>query len=221
MKKILSFFSNLILLALSVYTIHDMQSAQGIGYYFCLKAGSANRLPFDIAVDVVFCLLFALLLALPVIFGKSSNFDSLSRFLIIFIAFVPTISTNYVFSLFFNTAVYSRKLNFIEWLGDVIAAYGLLIPMTILVIGYYCEIRGNSLSHQCRAALIAAILLIIPGLIVPAITTLCIFLGVYIILCVVFDLLEKTNFNSLWIYAFLFAVAVFRLLSVTAAWGIN
>lgn len=221
MKKILSFFSNLILLALCVYAIHDMQTAQGVGYYFCLKLGSSNRILFDVLADLVFCILLGVFLVIPVLFCKKNHKGIFSRYLILFLAFIPSVSTNYVFSLFFNTSIYAKKLNAIEWLGEVISSYSLIVPMLVLVMAYYCEIRKNKVSHGYKTMMIIAFLLVFPGLLIPGITTLCLYFGVYLLLYIIFDFLEQTNFDSIWLYGFLFFVAIYKIISVTAAWGIN
>ena len=52
-------------LLLVLYTLHDMQTAEGAGLYLSILYGQSNRTPFDILVDIMGMLLLLALLLLP------------------------------------------------------------------------------------------------------------------------------------------------------------
>ncbi len=107
-----------ILVLLTIYTFHDMESAQGIGFYFYLKTGALSRTAWEIIIDVIVVLFIAVVLlvwmrsTIPVTgatqsesVAKRSFFDNLELFfdaLITYLVFVPIVPVNYFHALIFS-----------------------------------------------------------------------------------------------------------------------
>lgn len=219
MKKLLYFLTNCILLALCVYAIHDMQTAQGVGLYFASKIG-CNRLIFDIVTDAVFTLLLVLLLLIPQFARLSANKGRVARFFLLFVAFMPSVRCDYVFSLFFNPSVYDEGLAATDWISEILNAYSILVPVLVLSFGFALTIKGTGYTFADTLLPAISAILMLPGLFVPAVNTACLFVGAYLLLMVIYHMLEKANFESKWFNLFLFLASVYRILTVTAAWNL-
>lgn len=95
-----------------VSTLHEMQTAEGIGLYWALKAG-VERGGFDIAVDMAVALVLLLLTGLPCLILGHRSISAFFRFLIGFAAFMPRVSMAYLIHLFdagLRTVSYNRLL---------------------------------------------------------------------------------------------------------------
>ena len=86
-------------LGLLIYTLHQMQMAEGIGLYYALKAGM-DRGGFDVTVDVIIALVLLLLVGLPCLILRHCEKGVLLRFLAAFLAFMPRLSMAYLVHLF-------------------------------------------------------------------------------------------------------------------------
>lgn len=88
-KRILFWTGSLLSLALALYTLHDMQTAEGAGLYLSILYGQSNRVPFDLMVDIMGMLLFLSLLLLPCLILRHLQLDSFFRLLAVSLAFMP------------------------------------------------------------------------------------------------------------------------------------
>ncbi|MBQ7774931.1 MAG: hypothetical protein IJ379_03335 [Lachnospiraceae bacterium] len=88
-KKILCLAASLAALMLALYTLHDLQTAEGAGLYLSMVFGHPNRTLFDILVDIVGMLFFLTALLLPCLFMKRLCLESFFRFLAVYTAFMP------------------------------------------------------------------------------------------------------------------------------------
>lgn len=76
-------------LGLALYTLHDMQTAEGAGLYLSLLYGQTNRILFDLLVDIMGMLVFWAILLLPCLLLKHLNSGSFFRLLAVFLAIMP------------------------------------------------------------------------------------------------------------------------------------
>ncbi|MCR4959817.1 MAG: hypothetical protein K6A74_00010 [Lachnospiraceae bacterium] len=219
MKKVLSILSSLILSVFCIYTIHDMQTAQGVGYYFCLKAGGENRLFYDVVTDVVFVLLLCICLVIPMLLCQKKTSGAFARFMILFVAFIPMVRTDYAFSLAFGRAAELAKSDIWGRIDAAIAALAVLLPFMFLVMGFAMSVKGIKLSSRKIVFMALSTLLVVLAFLVPVFTAAFLFIAAYLLIITVFEFLEETEIKSLLLYGFLFAVSFYRLLTVTAAWG--
>ncbi|MBQ9141993.1 MAG: hypothetical protein IJX63_09415 [Lachnospiraceae bacterium] len=90
LQNILFLCSSLGALGLALYTLHDMQTAEGAGLYLSIMYGQSNRFFFDIIVDIMGMLLLLALVLLPCLMLRRLRLDSFYRFLAVYLAFIPT-----------------------------------------------------------------------------------------------------------------------------------
>ena len=95
-------------LALAVYTLHDLQTAEGAGLYLSIVYGQSSRIVFDVLVDVMGMLLFLAVLLLPCLLLKSLNPASFFRLFACYLAFMPVVHPGNAVHLF--EALFSLKL---------------------------------------------------------------------------------------------------------------
>lgn len=79
--------------------VHEMQMAEGIGFYWAIKTG-AERQTFDILTDLSAAFVMILLVVLPCAILKYKNVSAVFRFLTGFLAFMPSLSMAYLIHLF-------------------------------------------------------------------------------------------------------------------------
>lgn len=72
-------------------TLHDMQTAQGVGLYLSMQFQQDNVFLFNILVDCLGGLLLLTALLLPCLTIRRLRFDSFFRFFSVYLAFIPTI----------------------------------------------------------------------------------------------------------------------------------
>lgn len=80
---------------LFINTLHQMQTSEGVGLYYALKAGM-DREGFDVAVDVIIALALLMLVGLPCLILRHCERGAFLRFLVAFLAFMPRLSTAYL-----------------------------------------------------------------------------------------------------------------------------
>lgn len=217
MKKLFFVFANLILFLLGIYAIHDMQTAQGVGYYFAIRLGK-DRLLFDIIVDLIFVIFLIIAMFLPFIVMHSKMAFAYSRFFILFVALVPSLRTDYVFTLFFSVKSLFIKFSFDTWATQIMNAFWIIVPLLILTIGFSTVVLKEKLSRRNKVIFIVTAVLLLLSILAPGFAELLLFVGAYLLIFVIFNILETNDFDSLWLYCFLFAVAIYRIITVTAAW---
>ncbi len=198
-----------------------MQTAQGVGYYFCLKAGGENRLFYDVVTDVVFVLLLCICLVIPMLLCQKKTSGAFARFMILFVAFIPTVRTDYAFSLAFGRAAEFAKSDIWGRIDAAIAALAVLLPFMFLVMGFAMAVKGIKLSSRKIVFMAVSTLLVVLAFLIPVFTAAFLFIAAYFLIITVFEFLEETEIKSLLLYGFLFAVSFYRLLTVTAAWGLG
>lgn len=98
----------LALLCLAVLTVHDMQTAEGVGLYFALKR-QADRGLYDLAADGVAGLGLLLLTLLPCVALRHRGADSFFRLLAAFLALMPRLSMAYLLHIWDDSAVMSLE----------------------------------------------------------------------------------------------------------------
>lgn len=72
-------------------TLHDIQTAQGVGLYLSMQFQQDNVSLFNLLVDCLGMLLLLTVLFLPCLMFKRMRIDSFFRFLSVYLAFIPTI----------------------------------------------------------------------------------------------------------------------------------
>ncbi|MCQ2519859.1 MAG: hypothetical protein MJ107_04925 [Lachnospiraceae bacterium] len=225
--KIVKLFGNYILIALLLagcfYAIHDTQTAYGVGYFFSLKSSSDARVAFDIMVDLIYFCLLLFLCAIPVLLdikavrksGAKVFLSKLSKSIILYCGLMPIQRADYIIALF-RKETYEVTMPFTKTLNEVAAGYRIIVPFFVLAVGFcVCLKRADLKKYLYRTFAIAGCVLL-PGLFVPALLGLSIFVSSFIVLVSIFAVLDKSEFESELIYGFLYMVSIYNLVCVTA-----
>ena len=174
----------------SLYALHDMQTAEGIGLYFSLKIGLENRIYLDLLVDVLGMICLALLIWLPCQILNRRTEASYCRLLIGYLATVPSLSLSNVLHMFNGEIVFL-------WEGEIGAeivrgffenAPFLQIWLLMLIILY--AVRGTDFGKWHRTIWLFLGLLFGVSLIVPAVRHLTGYFMGYCELLLAFDCWE-------------------------------
>ena len=83
--------STVVAVLLALYTLHDLQTAEGAGLYLSMIFGQSQRTIFDILVDVMGMLLLFAMLLLPGLLLKHMGMASFFRFMSVYLAFMPIV----------------------------------------------------------------------------------------------------------------------------------
>ena len=240
--------SALLLIAIAGLTLHDMQTAEGAGLYLAIKAGAEDRRMYDFAVDAAGMLCLLVLLLLPCLLQKRLRPAPFLRFASASLAFLPVVSMALLVHLADGTEEMALRqaismgqpgAALLEWLGELLPALSVGLPVLILAFGMVRagsaeELAGRAVSVEDlaekaenpenlagkagspkdlagkaegagssektrphpwlpRAAGLAALVLSAVSLLFPALSDLCVYLIVYLLLAAAFSLWEKLH----------------------------
>lgn len=240
--------SALLLIAMAGLTLHDMQTAEGAGLYLAIKAGAEDRRMYDFAVDAAGMLCLLLLLLLPCLLQKRLRPAPFLRFASASLAFLPVVSMALLVHLADGTEEMALRqaismgqpgAALLEWLGELLPALSVGLPVLILAFGMVRagsaeELAGRAVSVEDlaekaenpenlagkagspkdlagkaegagssektrphpwlpRAAGLAALALSAVSLLFPALSDICVYLIVYLLLAAAFSLWEKLH----------------------------
>ena len=240
--------SALLLIAIAGLTLHDMQTAEGAGLYLAIKAGAEDRRMYDFAVDAAGMLCLLMLLLLPCLLQKRLRPAPFLRFASASLAFLPVVSMALLVHLADGTEEMALRqaismgqpgAALLEWLGELLPALSVGLPVLILAFGMVRagsaeELAGRAVSVEDlaekaenpenlagkagspkdlagkaegagssektrphpwlpRAAGLAALALSAVSLLFPALSDLCVYLIVYLLLAAAFSLWEKLH----------------------------
>ena len=240
--------SALLLIAMAGLTLHDMQTAEGAGLYLAIKAGAEDRRMYDFAVDAAGMLCLGLLLLLPCLLQKRLRPAPFLRFASASLAFLPVVSMALLVHLADGTEEMALRqaismgqpgAALLEWLGELLPALSVGLPVLILAFGMVRagsaeELAGRAVSVEDlaekaenpenlagkagspkdlagkaegagssektrphpwlpRAAGLAVLVLSAVSLLFPALSDICVYLIVYLLLAAAFSLWEKLH----------------------------
>ena len=240
--------SALLLIAIAGLTLHDMQTAEGAGLYLAIKAGAEDRRMYDLAVDAAGMLCLLVLLLLPCLLQKRLRPAPFLRFASASLAFLPVVSMALLVHLADGTEEMALRqaismgqpgAALLEWLGELLPALSVGLPVLILAFGMVRagsaeELAGRAVSVEDlaekaenpenlagkagspkdlagkaegagssektrphpwlpRAAGLAALALSAVSLLFPALSDICVYLIVYLLLAAAFSLWEKLH----------------------------
>lgn len=240
--------SALLLIAMAGLTLHDMQTAEGAGLYLAIKAGAEDRRMYDFAVDAAGMLCLLMLLLLPCLLQKRLRPAPFLRFASASLAFLPVVSMALLVHLADGTEEMALRqaismgqpgAALLEWLGELLPALSVGLPVLILAFGMVRagsaeELAGRAVSVEelaekaenpenlagkagspkdlagkaegagssektrphpwlPRAAGLAALALSAVSLLFPALSDICVYLIVYLLLAAAFSLWEKLH----------------------------
>lgn len=190
MRKTLEKYQNWIagaaafaLFVMAVFTIHDMQFAEGVGLYFALKA-EKDRLLFDVSVDGLAAAALLFLVTLPCLLLKRREMTARLRFLIAFLAFMPALSMAYL--------IHPMQEETEITLSSPVYVLQMILPFLCLLAAGVAISQGEKVWKRWYSLCCAgAALLFAAALLVPNLQQLLYFFIVYLLLLICFDLWER------------------------------
>lgn len=154
--KFIMFASIALTFVLALYTLHDLQTAEGAGLYLSITFSHPTRTICDIIVDVVGMFLFFIAIFLPTILLKYKSVESFFRLFSIYLAFMPIVHPGNVVHLinaFQNLSIRTNLSdgNFLKYLfQDLSPIFGIIkafLPFLLLVYTI------NRLTHTKKTSI--------------------------------------------------------------------
>ncbi|WP_251205799.1 hypothetical protein [Acetatifactor aquisgranensis] len=195
-----------VLILFAALTLHDMQTAEGAGFYLAIKAGNQDRRVYDLLVDVIGMLCLLALLLLPCLLQKRLRPASFLRFASASLAFLPVMSMGALVHLAdgsdrieLRQAILEGRLGeaFQEGIGGLLPILAAGVPVLILAFGMekagggQSRVKGRAAWLRCLG--ISAVLLLALALLFPVLTDACAYLIVYLLLITAFSLWERLS----------------------------
>lgn len=180
----------LVLLCVSVLTVHDMQTAEGVGLYFALKSGADRRF-YDLAADGLAGLGLLLLTLLPCVALRHRGADSFFRMLAAFLALMPRLSMAYLLHIWDDSAEISSEIP--VFLLLTMAPFLCIAAMALVLSGRDGgeEERPGGWRMWYSPCLAGAVISFGAALLWPELNQLLYFVMGYLLLLVCFDLWER------------------------------
>lgn len=181
-------------------TIHDIQTAQGVGLYLSLLGSFHSRIIFDIIVDVMGIVLLALLLFIPCFLLGWLNAESFFRLLAAYLALLPSVDLAAIVHFFDSPGIFSLRQALVE--GNVLEFFfsGMkeISPILRLWLPLFCLLlMGNhilgskGLKRWQNRILLCQIPLLLGVFLFPVISSFLSFIMQYLLLLVCFDIWER------------------------------
>lgn len=197
-QGICNFIVTAALLLGCLYTLHDMQTAEGIGLFLSMQLGADSRLPFDLLVDVVCMGLLLLLVYLPCRLLRHRTRDCFLRLLIVYLAALPSVSLAELLGFFREGGldfVWDRG-PFGAWdcwvhLYSAVSFLQLWLPMLLLLYGFARISNCFWMEKRHRGLLIVMGILTVLLVILPSAENILVYWLGYLGIVLAFDIWES------------------------------
>lgn len=175
---------------LALATLHALAYAQGIGLYYAMQKGEADRAPYDRMVDICGMLTLLFVLACPFILLGYRKVESFFRLVATYFAFMPVLNMA-VLALLFDghkllVVSHNMERNMSLWSSFPKE----VVPVMFLLGGLYIS-KGLLLKKWHKVLLILAVFLAMAVLILPELSDVLLHLMSYLLVIVAFDWWEK------------------------------
>ena len=207
MKKIikqewLAGIFSLVTFLIVLRTLHDMQTAQGVGLYLSILGGYDSRILFDVLVDVLGLVLLALLLWIPCFLLGYRNSKSFFRLLAAYLALLPGVDLAALVHVFDPPGLFHLPQALVE--GDVLNVFltgmkeinpvlRLWLPIFCLLLMGDRMMERKGLKRWQIRILWFQIPLLLGVFLFPAISSFLAFVMQYLLLIVCFGIWEGWN----------------------------
>lgn len=181
-------------------TLHDMQTAQGIGLYFSILGGYKSRIIFDIIVDVLGIVLLVIYLFVPCFLLGRLNTKSFFRLLAAYLALLPGVDLGRLVHIFDNSGVFTLRQAFVEGkfltaffsvTGEMSPVFKLWLPILCLMLMGNRVIGSIELEQWKINIFWLQIPLFLGVFLFPVISPFLSFIMQYLLLIVCFDVWEE------------------------------
>lgn len=221
---------SVIMLLLCLLAYHDMQTAEGVGLYFALKAGNSSRLPFDIAADVVRMGSILLFLILSCVCTGHKGCGVFFRLLSVWVALMPMVSMGALVPLtegfggqLWTLSLKESRIVDSFWWGET--EFGVLLllwlPMLCMLAAGLVSSGQKLMLRWYKVCLAAVVLLLVMILMFPGLFAVWQFLVCYALLLCCFDMWERLQEGSVewrkWsilLFALMWLRGVWRMLEL-------
>lgn len=217
-------------------TLHDMQTAQGIGLYLSILGGYKSRIIFDILVDVLGIVLLAIGLFVPCFLLGRLKVNSLFRLLASYLALLPGVDLGRLVHIFDPPGVFSLRQSFVEgeFLTAFLAGMGEISPVLRLWLPILClmfmgnrMIANTGIKRWVSNFFLIQIPLLLGVFLFPVIAPFLSFIMQYLLLIVCFDIWEgwyKVCSNiEIWgtiLFGGLWLRGIYLMIEVMSIWAI-
>lgn len=181
--------------------LHDMQTAQGVGLYFAMLAGGAQRKWFDLAVDVLGLGGLFLLLLLPCLALRRRNVFSFWRLFAGYLALLPGVNLAGLVHLFDPPGIFALREAFREGriLWGLLEGIGEFSPFLktglpfgcLLLLGRWAGGGATGLKRWQKRLLSVCGILLLCAVLFPAPAPFCAYAAQYLLLLIGFDIWEE------------------------------
>ena len=217
-------------------TLHDMQTAQGIGLYLSMLGGCNSRVIFDILVDVSGIVLLALGLFVPCILLDRLNVKSLFRLLASYLALLPGVDLGNLVHIFDPPGVFALRQSFAD--GEFLTAFlsgmreispvlRLWLPVLCLMLMGNRMVTNTGLKRWENNFFWLQIPLLLGVFLFPAISPFLSFIMQYLLLIVCFDIWEELYKGcsniEIWdaiLFGGLWLRGIYLMIEVMSAWAV-
>ena len=217
-------------------TMHDMQTAQGVGLYLSILGGYKSRIIFDIIVDVLGMILLAIYLFVPCFLLGRLNIKSIFRLLAAYLALLPGVDLGKLVHIFDTSEAFSQGQPFVEggFLASFLSGMREISPVLRLWLPVFClMLIGNriigsiELKRWERNILWLQIPLLLGVFLFPSISPYLSFIMQYLLLIICFDIWERwykvsSNIEK-WgaiLFGGLWLRGVYLMIEVMSKWAI-
>lgn len=163
-------------LILALCTLHDLQTAEGVGLYFSILADAQNHRIFDILVDVIGILLLLISLLIPCILLKQYNIEAFFHMTALYLAFILAISpaaTVHLVDTLKNLSirqVFAENTPFhlfLESVSNLSDIFLMLIPFLLLLLEINRETEPAPIKKWEKTIVVLELVLLILNLLLP------------------------------------------------------
>ncbi len=223
---------------MTIYAFHDMESAQGIGFYFYLKTGMLSRTIWEIIVDVVITVVLACIISAMVTYAeKKVTFDLFFEALVTYLVFVPIVPINLFHALIFSQADLPGSIDVTTFINKDLLNLSLIIAVFLILKTLINAVKSTNIEDVAESEfsektikntlktrefmteiIVIAIAIIIAAisLFVPEIQKLIFWLTHIVITFLIFRVTKDKKIDSNIYMSFLIITAVFKLIQTTA-----
>lgn len=171
-------------------TIHDVATAQGVGLYVAIQAGSRDRMSFDLLIDVCGILALLLILLIPFKLLRHHSVDSLFRFQTMYLAFIPTLDMAVLVHLLDGQNLFVLNFEWNKSLTLLSMFVREVIPVMILLY-YFYQKGGKRLKKWHKVLLVAEGLIGIGMHLLPELSDVLLHTTVYLLIILAYDWWEE------------------------------
>ena len=132
-------------LALVMKAWHDVAVAQGVGLYCAMQAGSQDRMPYDMIVDICGAIGYLVAIVLPPMLLARRSFESIFRFEAAYFAFMPFLYPAMLVHLFDGHSLLAVNFD-LFWNANLLFAFVREVVPMVFVLALLYKLNGFAMK---------------------------------------------------------------------------